>query len=676
MPKNVAMPDGSVVEFPDTMSDDDIGAVISKQQGGGQQAPPEQPGFFAKAASTLGSDLLGMAKGAPEMVLNTIPGVANLRKGYEDIKSYRETGKTTQELHQEQQKAAGYGPGYRYLATPLAEGIGVNVPGMEQSAAEGSAGGVVGHAAAVPVVMAATEGAMRGIPAARAALKSGEVKPATVPKVIEEAHANFQKAIPPTKSTPYAPEDLQRARPYLEDAHAESPITKVTDVRDAADTAVTRIENKIGEAVRQIPGVQIKVKPLEAVEQALEPINKLRDGTTEEGLKSLERYHLDEPMTLEEADATRRLLNKENEAFNKKNNYDRYTARVTSPEYAAREAAANALRDGIYDQLGDQFRELRQTEGSILKVRNAAENQIFNGEKGVSRTGSTSIPGRVGRGIIQVGTTGGGAALGGAIGGTPGATAGALVGAGVGEAINRVAFPGNLTRNALIEKSFAKSFTEGAKLPDIPARPPIRGLLKSAPTELGSHMEPIEPESPYARPPVLKRSIVFDPASGKPPEFSDVLAKQTVGTAEGAKNDTAAFAQARKELGSDASMSKLAQRAQAIKTGGPSLGEPKSLDLDPESGIIGARYPILDEKGNVLGNITATREAGNPDAPLHITGIGSGTADLTNQLGPARVKQFMKQIMEQAGTKKIEGMRVGGALGRNIGKTQVSHKLD
>ena len=49
MSKNVAMPDGSVVEFPDTMSDDDIGAVISKQQ-----APPEQPGFFKRLGQSVG----------------------------------------------------------------------------------------------------------------------------------------------------------------------------------------------------------------------------------------------------------------------------------------------------------------------------------------------------------------------------------------------------------------------------------------------------------------------------------------------------------------------------------------------------------------------------------------------------------------------------------------------
>jgi hypothetical protein len=39
------------------------------------------------------------------------------------------------------------------------------------------------------------------------------------------------------------------------------------------------------------------------------------------------------------------------------------------------------------------------------------------------------------------------------------------------------------------------------------------------------------------------------------------------------------------------------------------------------------------------------------------------------------VKSFMRQIADDAGTGTVGGMRVGGAKGRNIGKTEVSHTL-
>src|SRR5581483_7133695 len=75
-------------------------------------------------------------------------------------------------LHEEQASDAAaensperqaHGPIYRNVTVPAAQLIGVNVPGMEQSAAEGDVAGVAGHAAAVPAVMAATEGAARGM---------------------------------------------------------------------------------------------------------------------------------------------------------------------------------------------------------------------------------------------------------------------------------------------------------------------------------------------------------------------------------------------------------------------------------------------------------------------------------------------------------------------------------
>ena len=62
-------------------------------------------------------------------------------------------------------KQSGYSSVYR-AAAPVAQAIGVNVPGMERSAQQGDVAGVAGHAAAVPAVMAATKGLVEGAPAA------------------------------------------------------------------------------------------------------------------------------------------------------------------------------------------------------------------------------------------------------------------------------------------------------------------------------------------------------------------------------------------------------------------------------------------------------------------------------------------------------------------------------
>jgi len=114
---------------------------------GGQLLPVEQQEVQHPGAwQAIMEDSLGIARGlAP--ILGGPPALAarGIGTALDELKSYRETGKTPQQLQSEQQKQAGYGPAYRYLATPAATGIGANVAGSEQSAAQGDIGGVLGH---------------------------------------------------------------------------------------------------------------------------------------------------------------------------------------------------------------------------------------------------------------------------------------------------------------------------------------------------------------------------------------------------------------------------------------------------------------------------------------------------------------------------------------------------
>jgi hypothetical protein len=109
--------------------------------------------------SALGSDLWGMAKGSV-----IPPPVAFAQNALESLKSLRETGKTPEQLALEQRRAEGRSLPYSALAVPAAEGLGVNVSGMEQAAAQGDTSGVLGHAAAVPTFLAATYGVAQGVP--------------------------------------------------------------------------------------------------------------------------------------------------------------------------------------------------------------------------------------------------------------------------------------------------------------------------------------------------------------------------------------------------------------------------------------------------------------------------------------------------------------------------------
>ena len=128
-----------------------------------EDQPVQHPGFWA----SLGSDLGGLLHASG---FSPYPGMD------QDAKSA-----AAQQAHDQDQarKQAGYSLPYR-AAAPVAQAAGVNVPGMEESAKQGDVNGVLGHAAAPVVTMAAGEALAHGAepvteasaPAVRAAVRT------------------------------------------------------------------------------------------------------------------------------------------------------------------------------------------------------------------------------------------------------------------------------------------------------------------------------------------------------------------------------------------------------------------------------------------------------------------------------------------------------------------------
>lgn len=92
----------------------------------------QHPGFW----STMYSDLKGMASG-----LNPVTKLTETKQDLIDQQRAEDAAEQSPER-------MAHGWTYRNLTVPAAETVGVNVSGMEQSAAEGDVGGVGGHAAA------------------------------------------------------------------------------------------------------------------------------------------------------------------------------------------------------------------------------------------------------------------------------------------------------------------------------------------------------------------------------------------------------------------------------------------------------------------------------------------------------------------------------------------------
>ena len=367
----------------------------------------------------------------------------------------------------------------------------------------GALGDIAGGATNMALIArgkAATEAPEAG---AAAALKDPEASAA--------AASDFQKAIPATKSAPYTPEQYVRARPYLEEAHSNNPIsadTGVSDTVDAANYGISKIEDKVGEAIRANPQDLIRTNPLNDVKAALSQ-NQRGGEFVNAGMKEIQGFGLDQPKTVAQADAIRRQLNLENQAALSKNSYDLAAARASDPAFAAREAASQSLRNGIYNQLEQRgvqgVRDLRQDEGALLAIRDAAQNQIYNGEKMVAG----SAPGGLGRQVaartLQGGLTAGGAYVGGSLAGPAGAAGGAALGAGAGELAARFFAPGKLSRNELVARSFEKQVAGSPDYLSVPQGPQIRGLLGSGPVTTPS---PADTSGSIA-----SGNVAFDPST-------------------------------------------------------------------------------------------------------------------------------------------------------------------
>jgi hypothetical protein len=120
---------------------------------------PKKEGF----ASALGSDIAGMAKGVVGSFGDALNPVASSYKLAQQVQGMVE--------HDTARKDDGRSGAYR-VAAGAGELLGVNSSGMEDAAKKGDVGGILGHAAAVPVVTAASEGLARGVPGAVDALKN------------------------------------------------------------------------------------------------------------------------------------------------------------------------------------------------------------------------------------------------------------------------------------------------------------------------------------------------------------------------------------------------------------------------------------------------------------------------------------------------------------------------
>jgi hypothetical protein len=265
--------------------------------------------------------------------------------------------------------------------------------------------------------------------------------------------ADLKQAAPPAKRANWTDEDYQAAKPLLEPEHAnalQAGDSGLTAWKTAADAVKDNIEDTVADEIAKRPDVKIQ-SPVADIKAQL-ATHPRGEAFVNAGLKAIEDYKPDEAKTLAQADQIRRTLNAENDMFNNGMPFDRYKAKLTNPAYAARDAYASALRDGIYNELPG-MQDLRRAEGSVIKIGRAVERQLLNGAKVVRGSVKPSLIRKVAGKSADAATTAAGVGIGGATG-IPGAGyIGGVLGHEAGKMIDRAIQPSPLTRDELADRA-------------------------------------------------------------------------------------------------------------------------------------------------------------------------------------------------------------------------------
>jgi hypothetical protein len=333
-------------------------------------------GTMLDAIKSASSDLGGFVKPSG---FSPYPGMGQDEKAAAAGQSYEQD-----QARQQPGPGLAHGRGLAYrAAVPLAESIGVNVPGMEQSAAEGSEGGVLGHAFAPLAAVAAGE-AVRHAPWKTAGDLAQSAAEGTAGVVKGAAKASgiglspiekLVKAAGPSVRDANFPQQLETAAPELARQHATTPVKSVQDMADAAHTAADNLwKNQIEPQI-----TRNATAPISGDNVAKSIRSGIDEGMADlfpEQAKAANSFadKFQGELPLSKANTYLKTLNAQLKGFYKMSPEARAAAGVTDGRISAMENAADSLRQQMYDKL-DSLGEtdpagLRQQYGALKQVQN------------------------------------------------------------------------------------------------------------------------------------------------------------------------------------------------------------------------------------------------------------------------------------------------------------------
>lgn len=482
--------------------------------GGNTNAPTDWLGHLWNIAKTVGSDVVDTGKDVLTTAANSggdpVKFLVDMgaKAGSAQLNQFSQAWDAAKDAYRVAKGGAPFSPA---VAADVSSAFGHTVAGatpvvgpvLANATQEFvNAGGtpeagdqLVGHVLSAAAMTMAPEAGAEVLPAIRGAIEARQA--GQMPLRATRFTSELPTAIPPSKSAPYTTTDTMRAAPYFAAEQQAMPIESPAHVAEAARSISDQMSQHMGQLI-QAAGPN-RVLPANILDQVKSGLATAEDKTfAPAGLKEIAGYDLDQPVTLARADNIITELNAQNRGVQLNNHWDLETALKSSPAFAARYYAADALRNGMldtFDQAGiDGVGDMRKDWASVLKIGNAADRVQYQGDRKVAGTGATGPLADLARRVIPAGSA--------AVGAEMAGPAGAAVADLAGRSIVNAVMPGNQTRNALVTSAFKRlGLQQPPPYPAIPSASAPVGLLAAPATPQGAI--PMRPSGPSAVPPVV-----------------------------------------------------------------------------------------------------------------------------------------------------------------------------
>jgi hypothetical protein len=210
---------------------------------------------------------------------------------------------------------------------------------------------------------------------------------------IAKSAAEIEHAAPPQPKELHYKEAIKRAQPYIAEAIKENPIVRgkeeLSPMRQASETVVEAKKNlwknKIQAQIDRHPEAMINGREVgDAIRESVTEYTKTHEPATAQKVLDFAKT-FDTELPLKQANDYIAELNARTSTYQRATPVEKATMETAHPNISAEVAAVEALRDAVYNRLGDfnekGMAELKKDYGSLIQIQKAIDRNTVKADK-------------------------------------------------------------------------------------------------------------------------------------------------------------------------------------------------------------------------------------------------------------------------------------------------------